>query len=1768
MDRKITSVCDHDKICFLAGRVISRSNCNVPFGAEATEATEVHDGKWESKIDTAHRFPTAYLRGLGAFGQDYAASPARITIPAHATSHTFTVRTVDEPPRLVASGRATNSVVEPDETFTIALGSLPDRHSRGAHPTTTVTIHDNDGGPPVSIAPAGAARVDEGDAARFVVTATPAPAAPFAVTVEVTDSGRFAASGETGRREVTVGTDGTGTLTVATVDDQTAEDHGTLTARLRSGAYRDGASREAVVRVSDDDITGELSPSGLRAPTLPEGAYADFNLALKKTLDVGQTLELPLTFGGTAARGTDYRLVCVESKPAGWATCNDFAGASPSVIFHGAHMTGRRVTGPLRLEAIEDGTAESNETAKLSLGGGRVLTITLKDAPTSVPLAFTRAAYSASEGSGVFEPILRVDAASGRDIEVPLVFTDTTATAGVDYETLATATFPANGRLTYAPDIPLIDDTAHEGDETFRVAIDASRLPDWVTLGTHGAAVFTIEDDDPAGPALWLAPSTVTVDEGLTGTWTVRLATEPTGTVTVAIASDNPDVTASPAQLTFARSGTNLWSTPQTVTVSAAHDTGDAGADDAARLTHTASGGGYAGITGAVAVAVNDDDTAAAPPGVTVSATSLALAEGGAAGSYTVVLDAAPSADVTVTATPDDADAVKVHAAGGTPGASATLTFTPTTWASAQTLTVTPQDDADADDESVTIAHTVSNTGGYATVTAASVTVAVDDDETPTVPSACDPDDVQGDVEGYVLETHHGQAHVERWKRVLAAFGVDNGRAAMTAAEAQVHADKGWTRWDPVVTVLTCLEGGTGTGPLVTVTGGNAVTEGGNVRFTVSASPAPSASLTVTLTIDDDATSDFLHTSHEGTQSVTIPANQASATLTLPTVPDTTDEPDGSVRATVQSATGYRLGTPSTATVAVEDDDDPPQAPVVRIDAGATIYEGGTATFTLSATPPPTSPLTVPVQITQTGDFAQGGQTGTREATVGTGGTGTLTVTTHDDDVDEPNGRLTATVTSGTGYTPHPSRGAATVAVLDNDVTPEVRIAGGGDITEGGTATFTLSATPPPASALTVGVQVTQSGSFARAGQTGRKPVTVGTDGTGTLTVATADDGADEPNGSLTATVRTGAGYTPHTSHGSATVAVADNDAPAGVPVVSVDDTRAREGDRLMRFTVRLSRAAREPVTVFYRTRESSPVSAREGVDYYPVSFLLRFRPGDTEHRFTVFLANDGHDEGDETFEVRLGAVYGGGAVLGDNVAVGTIENDDPMPKAWLARFGRTAAEQALDGIAGRMAAPRNPGAHGTLAGQALAFGAANDDAAMGGLPGRSGLAAERFGAGGVGHGDAGFRHHTAPSRTLTLGEALRGSRFTATGETDATGGSLAFWGRAAEARFDGREGAFSLDGEATTAMLGTDYARGDWLLGLALMQSEAEGEYRDAGGGTVRCPEVLDAETRRTVCAGAVREGDGEVDASLTAALPYASLQASEHVKLWGALGVGAGQVTLETGMGQRLDADIDWTMAAAGARGDVVTPPSEGSGPALALTTDALWARTSSDATQELAASDSDVTRLRLGLEGSWKVALDGEGSVTPKLEVGMRHDGGDAETGFGVELGGGLAWVDPALGLSLDLSGRTLVAHGNDDLKDRGFAASLGFDPNPASARGPSLSLRQTLGGPATGGLDALFRAEGLSERTGSDTTTSRRWQAEAAYGLPAFGGAFTASPHLGLSLGAGTRDYTLGWRLTPGTGADAPELSLGVKAIRKENEGAASEHAVGVELSTRW
>ena len=1176
-------------------------------------------------------------------------------------------------------------------------------------------------------------------------------------------------------------------------------------------------------------------------------------------------------------------------------------------------------------------------------------------------------------------------------------------------------------------------------------------------------------------------------------------------------------------------------------------------------------------------------------PAVSVSA-GADVTEGGDA-VFTVTASPAPAAELSVTVT--------VATAGefGVTAGSRTVPI-PTTGSATLTLT-TANDDADEPDGSVSV--TVAAGDGYTVGDPASGTVAIADDD--PAPSVATVDAALVAEVTALADGHSNPAAAARLRRVVKGMtGEDGGYTAEECREAATRHGV-LSTWKPWCDEIARREAHTPpvpqqqqvvTLPAVTVSAGADVTEGGDAVFTVTASPAPAAELSVTVTVA--TAGDFGVTA--GSQSVKIPTT-GSATLTLTTANDDADEPDGSVTATVAAGNGYTVGDPASGTVAIADDDLP--LPAITVSAGDAVTEGGDATFTVTASPAPVSPLAVSVTVAAEGDY--GIASGTRTVSIPTAGSATLTLATSDDDADEPDGSVSVTVAAGDGYTVG-SPASGSVSIADDDLPPPAvsitaKVA---SVTEGGAAAFTLTADRAPDADLTVTLSVAETGGGDHVAAADEGPATavIAKGATETVfSVATVDDDVDEPDGSVTVTVKDGGGYTVSPSPGdAAAVTVSDNDA-AALPSLSVADVTVKEG-AWMEFTVRLSAPSAGGVSVKVSTRDSTPVSATTR-DYWPISGrTVSFRAGETERSVGVIVFDDSHDEEAETFEFVLSDARG--AAIADGVAVGTITNDDPMPAAWLARFGRTVAEQALDGIAGRMSADRTPGMQGSIAGQALSFDpAANDNpgsrgagpglraggasaapshAASGSPAGGTGALAladvarafggqsGQSGPGGFGHDAAGFANGTQ-SRTMTARDALLGSSFSLTGQADGSGGSMAFWGRAAQGGFDGREGTFSLDGTVTTGMLGADYARGKWLVGLALAQSEGEGDYRDTDvaprPASQSCPS--DAEGGDAdLCRDAVRAGDGSVEASLTAAIPYAALQASERLKLWGAAGYGSGEVTLKTAMGGRYSSDTTWSMAAAGLRGDLLAPPAEGSGPALAVTSDALWTRSSSEKTRDLAASESDATRLRLGLEGSYRMALEGGGHLTPKLEIGARHDGGDAETGFGVEIGGGIAWSDPALGLSLDVSGRTLIAHGNDDLKDRGYAAALAFDPDPATGRGPSLSLRQEFGGQARGGLDALFQPATLEDRSGSEATS--RWNMEAAYGFPAFGGRWTGSPHVGLGLATSARDYSVGWRLTPAANANAPDVSFGLRATRRESDTAQAEHTLGVEITARW
>ena len=106
----------------------------------------------------------------------------------------------------------------------------------------------------------------------------------------------------------------------------------------------------------------------------------------------------------------------------------------------------------------------------------------------------------------------------------------------------------------------------------------------------------------------------------------------------------------------------------------------------------------------------------------------------------------------------------------------------------------------------------------------------------------------------------------------------------------------------------------------------------------------------------------------------------------------------------------------------------------------------------------------------------------------------------------------------------------------------------------------------------------------------------------------------------------------------------------------------------------------------------------------------------------------------------------------------------------------------------------------------------------------------------------------------------------------------------------------------------------------------------------------------------------------------------------------------------------------------------------------------------------------------------------------------------------------------------------------LKDRGVSGSLAWDPDPASDRGPSLTLTQTMGAQAAGGADALLGRQTLADLAANDNGfEARRLELRRGYGLPAFGDRFTATPELGRAVGRRARlPPRLAARAGPGRG----------------------------------
>ena len=732
--------------------------------------------------------------------------------------------------------------------------------------------------------------------------------------------------------------------------------------------------------------------------------------------------------------------------------------------------------------------------------------------------------------------------------------------------------------------------------------------------------------------------------------------------------------------------------------------------------------------------------------------------------------------------------------------------------------------------------------------------------------------------------------------------------------------------------------------------------------------------------------------------------------------------------------------------------------------------------------------------------------------------------------------------------------------------TPVVTIAAGNPVTEGAPAGFTLRAAPAPASDLAVKVTVGQTGAFAETPALGPRTVTIPAGGTSAaFTVATVDDSTDEPDGAVTAALGSGNGYTVGAAK-RATVAVADDDQPATavVPGIVTKRSTAREGSgAAVRFAVRLDRTAPHTVTVDYATadgagRWAGTAPARAGADYTATSGTLTFAPGQAWKFVEVPVLDDSIDEGTEYFLLRFSNPQGATLAAGQRETQGLIRNSDPLQAMWLARFGRMVASDAVASVTARLETPRDAGSHVTVAGQRMNFGEADGGTALATV--LTGFA-QTFGAPSApaADDDDPFARHrltggwsdpatAAGARRVTGRELLLGTSFRAVLGQGA-GSQWTSWGQGASvSRFSAAVPGLGLTGESATGSMGMDYERGRLLMGFAMTHSVGEGTARDAGWRYA-------------------------LGSTATMAMPYARLALSDRVSVWGLAGTGSGRLSLDLrgAVPQSYRTDLAMTLAATGVRGDLVTPAEPG-GFALALKADAFWVRTESDrvtasAFGSLAGARGESSRVRAMLDGSRTFSFASGAALTPSLELGVRHDAGDAETGTGLEVGAGLGYADPSRGLDMALRVHGLAVHAQDGYDEWGVSGQLRLVPGGAG-RGLSMSLTPSYGVDPSGSerLWALPASSGLAAN--GEAEPSSRFDAEVGYGMALWGGGFTGTPNVGFGLSDTARDYRVGWRLTSAVRGD-PGFEVSLDATRREaaNDDQA-EHGVMLRSMMRW
>ncbi len=1193
-------------------------------------------------------------------GEDYTEADGTLTFPANSAA-----------PQTIRVPITDDDLDEADEeTFTLTLHSAAHADLAGGGTTLAAagTITDDDDPPAAGIADAGASEGDGGitftvsleTASARVVTVDWATAADAAAVNPATADADYTAANGT----LSFPAQSTErTIRVLLVDDDAVEESETFKVELSNARYAtlQASAAAAVGTIADDDVApppGEDPPTPGEEPPTPgedppppkeeppvtrnpevivffgaadyeaaEGGSAAVTVRLSADPERRVTIPLTRTHLEGAADG-DYSGVPANVAFAAGETSQEFAvtavddavdddgeavvlgfGALPSGV-----AAGEPATAAVAL-ADDDvrGVTVRPEALNVPEGGSGSYTVVLDTEPTAevtvLVAAPSASELSLDETSLTFAPAIwsrpqtvTVRAAEDADAMADDPVTLIHAVRGGDYEGVPAAPVEVKIIEDDAPTLAVAGGTAAEGEGAIEFA---------VTLSLASSSAVTVE----------YATSDVSAMAGADYQWTAGILTLPAGTTEAAIRVRVVDDDIDEADETFRV----LLSNAVNAVVGDGEAFGEIADDDlpvveiAADRSAVEEGG-----TAAFTLTRAGDLTGPLTVPVRVAERGVFLSDGVpsaatfAAGAATAALEAATTEDAV-----DEADgavtAAILGAASHRVGASARAVVTV----------------ADNDVRGVRVSTTALTLpeGGAGTYT---VTLETEPTGEVTIRMKMVSEDLT--VTPPMLSFSPMTWDAPQTVTVRAAEDAD---AVLDPAVTLTHAvsggDYGGVPASPVEVRI--LEDDA---PVLAVAGGAAAEGDGEIEFAVTLSVASSSEVTVEYATAEGtarAGEDF----EPATGTLTFPAGATSATIRVPVLDDDVDEADETFTVRLSHAVNAAVGD-GEAFGEIADDD----LPVVEIAAEpAALKEGGTATFTLTRAGDLTGPLSVPVGVTQEGEYLSGTAPSSVRFAAGAA-TAAFAVATENDDRDEEDGAVAAEILGAASHRAGASARAA-VPVADDDVRGVRLSATSLTVAEGGRATYTVVLTSEPDAAVTVAMAV-PSGTdltvvpseltFAAATWEAPRTVTVRAD-------QDADAVSDDP-AAISHVV--GGGDYEGLSAAGVEVTIAEDD----VPVLAVAGGAAAEGDGEIEFAVTLSLASSSEVTVEYATAEGT---ARAGEDFEPAAGTLTFPAGATAATIRVPVVDDDVDEAAETFTVRLSQAVN--AAVGDGEAAGEIADDD-----------------------------------------------------------------------------------------------------------------------------------------------------------------------------------------------------------------------------------------------------------------------------------------------------------------------------------------------------------------------------------------------------------------------------------------------------------------------------------------------------------------------------